>query len=486
MPLSLLAISSFIESDYDVRIFHSYDKKEYLEALEHLDKAVCVGISSMTGYQITDGLAFAKLVREKNNNVPIVWGGVHATINPVQTVQSPFVDIVVRGQGEETFAELVRTLDQGKPLDNILGITYKKDGRVINNPGRPHKSINEFPTIPYCVLGDTINKYIKKNSFADKNLIYLTSSGCPFSCRFCWLGNPDFKRMYDPYSADRVIREVKELVEKYHINGVEMRDYNFFVNEQRCRDILSGLIKEGIKVRISVLNGRADQLAKFDDSFWELMGKAGVAQLLVGAESGDQDMLNYINKQIKVADILECERKAKKFGIKIVNSFITGFPILKENSDNPGRQLNKELNNTVDVIRELLRMDPLNDVHLFFYTPYPGSYLYEESVRMGFKEPRSLEEWAGVNLDTVTVPWITNSHKKKVLFLRQLFLMKKLFSTEYIDKKAETNKKAYWLKQTKINKILEKLIDFRLRFKFLNLPIEKLIFLSMGIADPTD
>jgi len=484
VPIPLLAISSFIENDYDIRIFHSYDRQDYMKALEHLDEAICVGISAMTGYQITDGLAFAKLVRNTNSKVPIIWGGVHGTINPVQTAQSPFVDIVVRGQGEETFAELVQALDQGKSLDNILGITYKKDGRIINNPDRHYKSINEFPPIPYHVLGDTINKYIKKNSFADRNLIYLTSAGCPFRCRFCYLGNPIFERAYDPYPAERVIEEVKRLVESYHITGVEMRDSNFFINEKRCRDIFTGLIKEGIKVKISVLNGRADQLANLDDSFWGLMSRAGVAQVLVGAESGDQDMLDYIDKKIKVEDIIECERKANKVGINIVNSFMTGFPIKEDNLSHPNKQLKQELNSTIDLINSLLQINPLDDVHLFFYTPYPGSYLYEESIRAGFKEPRSLEEWAEIDLNSVTVPWITSSHKNKVLFLRQLFLLKKLFSSEYFDKKAETNKKLRWLKKTKINKILETVIDFRLRTKFLYFPVEKLIFPLKQLVSP--
>jgi len=481
VSISLLAAASFIEKDYDVRIFQSYDKKDYLEALEHLDRAICVGISAMTGYQITDALIFAKLVRSKNSRIPIVWGGVHGTINPAQTAQSPFVDIVVKGQGEETFAELVRALDQGKPIDKILGITYKKEGRVINNPDRPYKSINEFPPIPYHVLGDTINKYIKKNAYADRNLIYLTSAGCPFRCRFCYLGNPSFERAYDPYPAERVIREVKKLVENYHITGIEMRDSNFFVNEKRCRDIFLGLIKEGIKLKISVLNGRVDQLANFDDSFWELMSRIGVAQLLVGAESGDQEMLDYVDKKIRVEDIIECEKKARKVGITITNSFMTGFPIKKENLAASNKQLKKELNSTIDLIIRLLKINPLDDIHVFFYTPYPGSYLYEESIKAGFKEPQSLEEWGEINLHAVTVPWVTNAHKKKVLFLRQLLLLKKLSCGEYFDKKAGTSKKIYWLKKIKINKILEKFIDFRLHFKFFYFPVEKLIFSSIKL-----
>lgn len=481
MPLSLLAISSFIEKDYDVRIFHSYDREDYLEALEHLDKAICVGISAMTGAQITDGLNFSKLVRNKNSKIPIVWGGIHATIAPIQTARNSYVDIVVKGQGEETFAELVRALERGESLDNILGIAHKKDGRVIDNPERPYKSINEFPPMPYHILGDDIEKYIKKTAYADRGVIYVTSAGCPFRCRFCYLGSSGFERAYDPYTAERVVRELKNLVERYRINGVELRDSNFFVDKKRCQDIFSGIIREGIKLKLYGLNGRADQLSNFDDSFWELTSRANVTHILVGAESGDQEMLDYVDKKIKVNDIIECERKAKKFGINLTNSFMTGFPIKKENLANPKKQLRKELNNTVNLIRKLLRINPLTDIHLFFYTPYPGSYLYVESVKAGFKEPRSLEEWGEINLDTFAAPWMTNSHKKKVLFLRKLFLLKKLSSQEYFDKKAKNNKKIYWLKKIGLNMILGGIIDFRLRAKFLFLPFEKLLFPLMKI-----
>jgi len=481
VPLALLAIASFIEKDYEIRIFDSYDRKDYLKALEHLDRAICVGISAMTGYQITDGLNFAKLVRSKNSKIPIVWGGIHATINPIQTAQSPYVDIVVRGPGEETFAELVRVLDRGESLDNILGITYKKNGLVINNSSRPYKSINEFPMIPYHILGDKIEKYIRENDYADRNLIYLSSAGCPFRCRFCYLGNPNFEQAYDPYPAERVIKELKNLVGCYHLTGIEMRDSNFFVNEKRCRDIFSGLIKEGINLRMSFFNGRADQLANFDDSFWELMSRAGAVQILVGAESGDQEMLNYVDKKIKVDDIIECGRKARKFGINMYSSFMTGFPIKKENLTNPKKQLRKELNSTIDLIRKLYQINPAADILLFFYTPYPGSYLYDESIRAGFEDPPSLERWGEINLDTLTTPWVTNAHKRKVLFLRELFLLKKKCNSEYVDKKAKSDKKFYWFKKLRLNKILGIFIDFRLGAKFLFFPFEKLLFPLMNI-----
>ncbi len=475
-PLPLLAISSFLEKNYDIRIFHSYDKEDYLEVLEHLDKAVCVGISAITGYQITDGLNFAKLVRQKNNKVSIIWGGVHPTIRPIETIKNSYVDIVVKGQGEEAFAELVRALDKNQPIDNILGIVYKKDGKIINNPDRPYKSINEFPSIPYYVLGDLMERFIKNNAYAEKNLIYLTSAGCPFRCRFCYLGNASFERKYDPYPAERVVEDLKKLVDDYKINGIEFRDSNFFVNEQRCREIFLGVIKAGLKLKISMLNGRANQLGGFGDDFWQLMKDAGVVEVVIGAESGDQEMLDYIDKKISIDDILECQQKAKKFNLGIINSFMTGFPILEKNLANPKKQLQQELNRTIDLVRKLFEINPMADIFLFFYTPYPGSYFYEESVKAGFKDPQSLEEWGEIDLDIPVVPWITDNHKKKVLFLRDLFVFKKIFSDEYLEKKASKSKKIYWFKKLRLNKIIIGIIDFRLRFKIFCCPVEKSLF----------
>jgi len=481
VPLALLTISSLIEKEYDIRIFHSYDKDEYLEALEHLDKAVCVGITALTGYQITDGLKFAKLVREKNSKVPIVWGGVHATIEPIRTAESPYVDIVVKGQGEETFAELVRALDEKKPLDGILGIVYKKDGQVINNPNRPYKSINNFPPIPYHLLNETIQRYVKKNAFADRNLTYISSTGCPFRCRFCFLGNPMFSQAYDPYPAERVVRELKDLVDRYQLTGVEIRDSNFFVNENRCREIFAGLIKEKVKLTLSVLSARASQFVKFSDDFLELMRASGAVHIEIGAESGDQEMLDYCDKKLLVKDIITCEKRAKQFGIKITNLFITGFPIKEEHKANPQKQLKKELYATIDLIAELFRINPLAEVLLSFYTPYPGALFYDESIKAGFNPPQSLEEWGSVNLTTLKTPWVSAAHKRKVIFLRKLFLLKKLTSDEYFGEKAKNNKKLHWLKALGLNKALNKFIGFRLHAKFFYLPFEELFFPMMRI-----
>lgn len=468
IPLNLIAISVFLEKEgYDIKIFHSFDKEE---ALKYVDKAICVGITSMTGYQIYDGLQFAELVKKRNPQIPIIWGGIHPTIKPIQTAKHPLVDIVIKGQGEDTFTELVHRLDKKKDYNDILGITFEKNGKIIDNPSRPFKSINDYPLLPYYVLGDDIEQYIKKNNYAERSLVYITSSGCAFRCAFCYLSNPSFSRKWDAYSAERVVDELEHLVKTYNIDGIEIRDSNFFTDPQRVIKICSGLLERKIKLNFSTVNGRADQLVKFNDNEWRLLRKAGIREILIGAESGDQEMLDLINKQLSVETIIECERKARKYDIDILNSFMTSFP---PKDNNPKKTLKKELNGTFDLIGKLFQVNPLAKILLFFYTPYPGTPLYELALQRGFKDPKNLEEWGMFGLTDITTPWTNKSHIKKVLLLKDLFVLKRIISKEHL--KFKKSWKHSLLKKLGIYFLLNWWIDLRFKYQFYFFPIERIL-----------
>lgn len=474
IPLGLLAISAFLDQEgYDIRIYHAYDKNEYLEAIEKLDKAIAVGITAMTGYQIYDGLQFAQLVRKKNQKVPIIWGGIHSTIMPRQTAEHQLVDIVVKGQGEETFTELIHCLAQGKSFDNVLGITFKKDGKIIDNPPRLWKSINDFPPLPYHLLNKTMDRYLKKSAFAEKNLSYITSSGCPFCCSFCFLAANAETSRWDAYPPERVVKEIENLVQTYNIDGIEIRDSNFFVNPKRVKDICLGLINNKIKINLSCVNGRAEQLIKYDDQMWRLLKEAGIKEILIGAESGDQAMLDLINKKSTVEAILACEEKAKRFKINTVNSFMTSFPPPTANSQEIKRFLKDELNKTVGLISEIFQINPLANILLFFYTPYPGTPMYRLSVEKGFKEPANLEGWGQIDLDKKVTPWTSPQHYKKVLLLEKLFRLKKITTGDYLKTKSSWHYRI--LKKLKITNLLNWWVTQRLKYKFYILPFERLI-----------
>ncbi|MEK7817220.1 MAG: cobalamin-dependent protein, partial [Actinomycetota bacterium] len=137
--------------------------------------AICLGVSAMTGNQLRGAIDYSKLAKELYPELPIVWGGYHPTLLPEQTLAEDYVDIVVRGQGEATFMELVRCLETGGSLGGVAGISYKEDGRqVANQPKRP-EPLESLPPYPYELLD--VEKIINRNSASFRSLQYLSSSG---------------------------------------------------------------------------------------------------------------------------------------------------------------------------------------------------------------------------------------------------------------------------------------------------------------------
>src|SRR3989344_5221212 len=158
LPTELLAIASLLDKDYEIKIFDFRSDKE--EVIKQAKESICFGLTCLTGLQISDGLEVAKAVRKANPKVPLVWGGWHPSLLPEQTIKNEYVDIIVKGQGERTFYELVKAIDKGKSLKEIKGITYKKDVKILHNIDRPLEDLNNFRRLPYYLVD--VNRYINK------------------------------------------------------------------------------------------------------------------------------------------------------------------------------------------------------------------------------------------------------------------------------------------------------------------------------------
>lgn len=276
LPLSLLGLASLLEKDYEIKIVDAPVDRDYLEkVMNSIEGALCLGISTMTGYQISEGLEVAKAVKEKHPDIPIIWGGFHPTIFPEQTIQSDYVDIVVRGWGITTFKELVDALANNKPLENIQGITFVQDGKIISTPDRPFEDINAFPRFPFHLIDD-MNRYVANTEFASRSISYVSSYGCPFRCAFC-AENKVSKRRWSGLKPERVVDDIEYLVKNYGINGIAFVDNNFFVDEERVRGICKLLIERNLNIKWGFAEGRAEQLVRYEEDTWELMIKSGCA-----------------------------------------------------------------------------------------------------------------------------------------------------------------------------------------------------------------
>jgi len=221
LPLSLLHVAAvLIKEGFDVtfidqRVDDDWEKK-LLAALA--ENPLFVGVSSMTGTQIHHALKISELVK-KNSTAPTIWGGVHVTLLPEQTLNHPLVDIGVLGEGELTIVELAHALQQNQPLNDIKGVIFKdSNGDLIKNERREMiKDLDILPELPYHLID--LSQYNSFDYQGEKSLDISTSRGCPFLCYFCY--NTIFNHnRWRAHSANWIIMEMKKFIEKYQVKNV--------------------------------------------------------------------------------------------------------------------------------------------------------------------------------------------------------------------------------------------------------------------------
>lgn len=396
LPLSLLYLSSILkEKGYRCQILDM--RLEHFKDCD-LKNTLCVGISSMTGLMIKYGLEFAKFVRQIDSRIPIVWGGVHPSLTPEETAANSYVDIVVRGEGEETFLELVQAMENNISLHNIKGITFKENGQIVNTPNRDFINLD---AIPIDLAYELINLKQYDLSFFPIH----TSRGCPHSCSFCY--NLAYnKRVFRCKNSERVLDEVDWVLKKFSVKNITFCcEDNFFTDRNRVAEICDGILKRGLNFKWNAFC-RFDYAAKYDDAFFQLIEKSGCSCLSFGGESGSQIILDSIlHKGIKIEQILETTKKMAKTNITHIISFMCGFPT--ENYD--------VFLKTRALIDQILQINPKAVINgIFLYTPYPGTGLMErlgENCR--FLAPKTLEQWQDYRIyRDVGGTWLNKRYKK--------------------------------------------------------------------------
>lgn len=415
IPMSSLSIARMLDpKKYKVEIINATTDGNYKQdAVEYGKGALCFGISSMTGYQIHNGLDIAKTIKENYPSAPIVWGGYHPSLFPEQTVSHPYVDIVVRGQGERTFKELVDCLSNGGDLKNVNGIAFKTKKEIINTPERPYESLDNFPPMPYHLIKN-IEQFYGKTNYGNRSVWYLSSQGCPFECAFCCQPVVS-KRKWVCLSAERVVSEFENLVKTYKYDAFTIMDSNFFVSKDRVKKICEGILEKNLKISLSDVNARVE-LGRWDDKMWELMREAGIRHIFIGTESGSQKALDLIGKGVNVEDTYAIVEKCAAHDVDFQLSFMLGLPTM---------DIKEEIEDTLALIDNVMEIckNKIN-VNLVFwrYAPYPGSALYYKSIDCGFNSPQSLEGWGEFGLfeEGFETPWVPKKYWKIVRYLNYI------------------------------------------------------------------
>lgn len=399
LPYSLLSIASMPDlSHYQVMILDANLEEVSqtdIEAIIGNHRVVSVGISSMIGHQIRGGLSFARIIRTLNSNIPIVWGGALCGMLPDLTIKYPLVDIVVAGQGQITFSEVVECLETNGDLTRVQGIYFKHNDIIVKTPPRSFVDWKLFPRFgPVYRLVD-VHKYIREDEHIDnKTINYHSSQGCPFSCGFCsevalW------KRKWGGFDADDIFLDIDYLVKEFCINGIKFYDAEFFVDRHRSIQFAQLLLdnKVGIKWAAAIhpknfLNLTGRQL--------QILASSGLKRLLIGAESGVQAELDLIGKRITPNSIEQIARKCSELGIVCSFTFVTGYPGFPP----------KQILDTVKFASHLREISPNHECKIHLYAPYPGTPLYQLAISHGFVPPSCLEEWSFYDYYEKTTPWV--------------------------------------------------------------------------------
>ncbi len=467
LPLALLAISRYLNKNrYEIKIITSSLDRNYKDRLvDEMKNALFLGITAMTSYQIYDALNVCRVVREKYPKKKIVWGGWHPSITPAQTLDSEFVDIVCIGQGERTFPEIVKAIETGDGFRKIKGIAYKENGKKIITQPRSIENINSFPDIPFGLV--EVEKYLSHTKMGKRTINYISSYGCPFNCGFCAEAVVN-RRTWSGLEAGRVVNDIITLYQEHNVDSIIFNDSNFFVSEERVREICQGLLSSGIKIRWGQANGTASVMNKFKASTFRLIKESGCHSILIGAESGLDVILRDINKSGDVQDIIDFTKRCQNFNIKIIPSFIMGFP-----KDKTSRVITvaDEFRSTLGLIKRMMKITKNIEVLWFNYTPYPGTPLYQRSVDLGLNEPRCLEEWARFELTNFSnVDWISRKYSSRINLLMK-FVFPLVLDNNVI---AEDMSRKHFIFQLGVL-LMKKVANLRLKFNFYDFPVDYLL-----------
>jgi radical SAM superfamily enzyme YgiQ (UPF0313 family) len=406
-PLALLALAPIAEQrGLKVDIVDSTIEPQYRQRIiEQLDDTVCVGISIVTGPMIVEAIEVARAVKAARPDVPVVLGGWHPSTLAEQSLAAPYIDIVVRGQGEVTFGEILDRLLSRSTLEGVLGCSYRSpDGKIIHNPARRTVNISELPPKAYHLVD--IEPYAR---LCGRRWIYYTSShGCPYDCSFCSNASL-YGRAWNALPAERVVQELVDVVTRFRLTFVSIVDDNFLVDRQRGIDIATGLIESGLQFDWAVQT-TANFLLRSSDEEILLMRRAGLSRVFIGAESGSDDVLRSVNKvRFQGTRVLhEVAEKCYRAGITCTFSLIFALP---DETVADRRQ-------TLAMIRAIKSQYPTTEFHSNIYTPYPGAPNFRHAVQMGLQEPSSLEQWADFYPKFQRLPWIDDKTHRKIQRMR--------------------------------------------------------------------
>ena len=381
-PLSILALAAMVEGKEEYAIVDGNldgDPQASIERTMREQPARLLAVTVMPGPQMVAAIPICRWFKTAYPKVPIVWGGYFPTLYPATCLNVPYVDYVVRGQGEATFTELLEHFDGNRDRASILGLSYRNDfGLQVNNPERPLRSPDDFPVMPYHRLEP--DRYLRPTFLGSRTVVHQASIGCPFQCNFC--GVVDFSGAREKVEpAARTASILTHLHKSYGANAVQFYDNNFFLREDHARELAERITPLKMNWWCET---RVDSVLRFSDDTLRKLRASGCVMIFFGVESGSNRKLAEMKKELTAEQSLELAARIRQFGIVPEYSLIFGDP----------KDSVADFHETVDFARRVKRINPQVEIVVQTYVPVPQrrSEMYGSLENFGF--PTTPDEWA--------------------------------------------------------------------------------------------
>ena len=364
-------------------------------------KPALIGMSVFTGYLNKEYVDLSRKLKAKG--YLIVWGNAHASLLPEQVLAEPAIDFVVIGEGEEILVELVKNLGDKESYKNITGLGFKgENGQIVINPRRNFGEMDEY-LIDWSLVNieDYIVPYFSGKY--KRTLLVVTSRGCPFNCQFCY--NQVFNnRRWRAHTAEKLIANLKPVIAKHKIDAIRFLDDNFFVNKERAFTIVRGLgLPYWAECRVEFV----------DEKFVANLKETKCQEIMFGFESGSNRILKeVIKKGTTIENTIRTVTLLKESGIMASCSIIFGLPTETE----------EEYRATMKLIIKLLEINNNLAFTCGWFLPFPGTGLYEEAKKLGFRPPVKIEDWDIFDRwrNDYEMAWIKWDYKQAVKYSRQV------------------------------------------------------------------
>ena len=360
-PLAVMSLSAALQGRHRPSIIDGNIDRDFVSsAVRAVDDGMvdAVGVTVMGGPQLTSAIAVSKAIRAQRPDVPIIWGGAFPTVCPAATLNAPYVDYAVRGQGEQTLTELLDALaaQASETLPGIAGLSWRRGGELVHNTDRRFSGASLEHMLPFDKL-ENPGQYLTRTYLGQRTVGYQAALGCRFRCTFCGVATMYRGKMALPTAA-RLEQDLGYLHNRLGVDGIQFYDHNFFDREVDMVPLLEILAKFELPWWCFA---RSDALVNLSEQSWKLVKKSRLRMAYIGAESPSDWLLHDIRKGTRSDQTLAAVETCRAHGVVPELSFMLAPP-----QDPEG-----ETERTFEFIRAIKRVHPATEVMIYIYTPLP-------------------------------------------------------------------------------------------------------------------